>query len=234
MSINPIISKWYSVRSVWEDLDRSHIARCHEILDYAFYLLDADSPNRDERGSIVIHLNKIVELRTKELNETYKLKHFYPGTRNQLERLECLGIVRPHLMNKLSRVRNIFIHNDSEPPTNKELRDLGEFCWYFLQSTNPYLSGRTSEIELNEIGSLAETDMSISVKTEFDSPEPEIELTARGTSEIIRFGPIDGWWQFPNFKPIGPLGHEFHFVEIDNVPKDEIKEILLQKFFTVL
>ncbi|MEQ8487051.1 MAG: hypothetical protein RIB46_22025 [Pseudomonadales bacterium] len=56
--------------------------------------------------------------------------------KGSLELLEFFGLIRPIMASNLIETRNAIEHEDEPPPGPERLREMAEFTWYFLRSTD--------------------------------------------------------------------------------------------------
>ena len=88
---------------------------------------------------ILTTLWRSVSLRLKHLNDIYRFKKIPIATKPSglLEIMEYFEIIRPLMLNKLKDIRNVIEHEDKNIPDIDICRELSEFVWYFLRSTDP-------------------------------------------------------------------------------------------------
>lgn len=97
--------------------------------------------NRDgrfDRIDAITTLKRAIDLRLKYLKDEYQLKRIPLKAlpKGDIQRLELLGIARRTMMLRLLDIRNRVEHADEDPPDIETCRDLTEFAWYFLRSTD--------------------------------------------------------------------------------------------------
>lgn len=87
----------------------------------------------------MFQLNRAVDFRDRLLARIYSFKHI-PGSqrfRNQHEVMCKLGLILPLMKTKLDVVRNELMHKpEAAPPSIQVCRELMEFTWYYLRSTD--------------------------------------------------------------------------------------------------
>lgn len=73
-------------------------------------------------------LERIYELRQIPLSDSPK---------DPLERLAFFGLIRPMVLRTLIDIRNNIEHSDGHPPEVDRCKEMAEYIWYFLRSTDP-------------------------------------------------------------------------------------------------
>jgi hypothetical protein len=105
--------------------------------EHAARLAEGD-PGELQRIDVIGALKRAVDFRLTRLNENYLFKSL-PGvsaSKGRLQLLQELGIVRPHMLQRLIEIRNRTEHQDLTPPSAGECRDLVDITWYFLRTTD--------------------------------------------------------------------------------------------------
>lgn len=112
-------------------------ARPYQLLSHAESLLSADS-TREARADALINLRRAIDLRVRHLNERFNLKAVPISDKPKaaLELLEFFGLVRPIMASNLIETRNAIEHEDEPPPEPNRLKEMVEFTWYFLRSSD--------------------------------------------------------------------------------------------------
>jgi hypothetical protein len=86
----------------------------------------------------------------KLLTDLYIFKHIPIGTKPKkiLDQLEYFGIIRPLMLNRLIEIRNSVEHEYVSPPELDRCKELVEFVWYFLRSTDVLANRVVNAIEI--------------------------------------------------------------------------------------
>ncbi|HET9227846.1 MAG TPA: hypothetical protein VFR31_14320, partial [Thermoanaerobaculia bacterium] len=96
-----------------------------------------DAPTREHRADSIANLKRAIYQRVTALNDLYGFKEI-PGlqqSRQVLEVMAGLGLVRPILLRSIIDLRNQIEHEDQMPPDESRCKEWVEFVWYFLRST---------------------------------------------------------------------------------------------------
>jgi hypothetical protein len=122
----------------------------YEIWKHADRLLSAVDPSDQDLQAAIIQLDRAVDFRQKLLNEIYHFEKL-PGMRkkNVYEITVELGIVKPLMKARLAGLRNKLMHNNAaKQPDVAACRELSEFAWYYLRSTDYLLTDTVCAISL--------------------------------------------------------------------------------------
>lgn len=135
--INKIIVDWETHSDGGEVMSSSSLTRTYELWEHAENIL-LNHKSQDYLSDTIINLNKAIGLRIIALNENYHFTKspFKTKDRKILGQLEEFGVIRPRLLNEITKFRNNIEHNDSIPPTYRKCLDYLEICWYFLKATD--------------------------------------------------------------------------------------------------
>jgi hypothetical protein len=111
----------------------------YEIWMHAKDLLDKLAPAEQDCAAALFQLSRAVEFRDKLLAEIYPFKRI-PGLPKGLKQHEImcqLGLILPLMKSKLDAIRNQLMHRPgvTAPPLDV-CRELMEFTWYYLRSTD--------------------------------------------------------------------------------------------------
>ncbi|MDD9180712.1 MULTISPECIES: hypothetical protein [Aliivibrio] len=134
--INEDIFKWnYNKNSFNEATDGWQ--KSYSYLEHAEALLTIEnSPHF--MVDIISNLKRAVDFRINQLSKKYKLKELKClfGAKGSYDLLVMLGVIRPLMLEKLITLRNQVEHQ-FEIPNNIDLcKELTEFVWYFLKTTD--------------------------------------------------------------------------------------------------
>ena len=180
--LNPEVFNWHSVTASTAPFERQHQLRLYQIWNHAKSIAEA-SNTKDERGDSITNLNKIIDLRVKEINKIYSLSKYLKPLK-PLERLIHLGIIRHHLLERIDRVRNLYLHQDNEPPQKDELLNLIEFVWYFLKATDGLAIKRNTRVQINPAGRIDDSKNYFEVHIKFEE-NPNLLISGRGNKQYF-------------------------------------------------
>jgi hypothetical protein len=112
--------------------------RPYVLLEHAQAIITSGARSRELRADVLVNLRRAVDFRIKNLVDRYNFKRvpLEDKPRGSLELLEFFGIVQPLMAGQLIELRNAVEHEDHEPPDVSKLKELSEFTWYFLRSTD--------------------------------------------------------------------------------------------------
>lgn len=189
--VSPEVLTWDRFVSKWSTHDEVEWKRSYAHWQHADQLLPGANDEL-RRVDIIAALKRAVDFRVKLLHSRWRLRDIpLPGRpRTSLERLELLGIARPHMVQRLVMLRNAIEHEDAHPPDTGTCRDLVEFVWYFLRSTDALVSKTTDSVELHP-----EPNHSVLGGTMYGGPEQDWILTVslRLNDPLIAFHEKKGW-----------------------------------------
>jgi len=122
-----------------------HWIHAYEILEQysdEMHLIDA-----------IATLKRSVDHRSRVLNRAYSFKKIpYMDKRKKiLDQLETLGAVRPLMLRQLKDLRNKIEYQDATPPETGRCREIADFVWYFLRSTDRLVKETVTGIELTPL-----------------------------------------------------------------------------------
>jgi hypothetical protein len=86
-------------------------------------------------------LKRAAHDRKDALTKEYNLKRIPISSlpNDQLERLAFFEIIRPIVLRTLVEIRNYIEHEGARPPELIRCKEIAEYVWYFLRSTDPLL-----------------------------------------------------------------------------------------------
>jgi hypothetical protein len=93
------------------------------------------------RTDAISALKRAVAHRVRSLVDLYSLD-LVPVSekpKRKQELLAYLGLLRQEMLRRLIEIRNAVEHEDAPPPELLTCRELAEFTWYFLRSTERYV-----------------------------------------------------------------------------------------------
>jgi hypothetical protein len=123
----------------------------YDIWRHAQRILAVPDPGEQDLCSAMIQLDRAVDLREKLLNSIYHFRRL-PGMRGKDVHVIMveLGIIKPLMKTRLATLRNALMHvNNTAPPDLNTCRELSEFAWYYLRSTDRLISDAVCEIEID-------------------------------------------------------------------------------------
>ena len=126
--------------------DRSEmLKRPYELLHHAEQRLKG-CPSGLDLVDVITTLKRAAFQRRDALEKAYKLKHLPISglPKEPLERLAFFGIIKPIVFRNLVDVRNCVEHQDAAPPGVARCKELAEYVWYFLKSTDRLLKEETN------------------------------------------------------------------------------------------
>ena len=156
--------------------------------------------NEFERVDVIATLKRALDLRLKLLNELYKFDKM--PIRNlphgRIQQLQHFGIAKPIMAHTLLSIRNRIEHQDAVPPDHKECERLHEFVWYFLRSTDAYVSGVITSFTLHAPDH-SNSDRWLRIETQ---PSKEWVLNAYGWLPLNYVSDVqcDGWFRVESIR----------------------------------
>lgn len=143
--------------------------RVNVLHKHAESLINQVVPSREIRGDALLNLRRILDIRVRSLVEQFNLKNvpIQDKPKGSLELLAYFEIVRPIMAQNLIEMRNEVEHEDEEPPTISRLKELYEFLWYFLRST---------EVQIKASGSLSFDSPYLEDKPKEDNTAPPYRI----------------------------------------------------------
>jgi hypothetical protein len=111
-----------------------------------------EAASEQDRASAILQLKRSLEFREKALNSVYGFDKMHGiGKKGIPASLEMFNIVLPIMRKVLTDVRNDVTHDFSkQPPDLYRCRELAEFTWYFLKSTDHLLSNSIQALEFDD------------------------------------------------------------------------------------
>lgn len=154
------------------------LRRPYELLDHVEKKLTG-FPTELDLVDAVTTLKGAAFHRKDALERLYKLKHLPISDlpKDPLERLAFLGILKPMVFRNLVDVRNYVEHQDAKPPGMERGKELAEYVWYFLRSTDPLVKVIANSNLLEDPESEEPTDYWISIG---NSPLKDWTIEFRG------------------------------------------------------
>ncbi|MGP9545396.1 hypothetical protein ACT3QR_10390 [Psychrobacter sp. AOP7-B1-25] len=115
--------------------------RAYDLWSHADLILTGNA-NEFDRVDVVSNLKRCLNQRLKFIEHVYSLKKIAlsDSPKGYLEYLESLGLVRPYMLKQLMLIRNDIEHNDAPPPNIERCQELLDLTWYFLKSTDSFVS----------------------------------------------------------------------------------------------
>lgn len=112
----------------------------YQYLDLAYDILRLHQ--RDiGRIDILANLKRAIDHRIKRISKLYsfKMMNSFGFSKEYLERLEQLGLVKPLMIDAIYNIRNQIEHHYFDPPDKQRCAELADFVWYFLKATDSYV-----------------------------------------------------------------------------------------------
>jgi hypothetical protein len=108
--------------------------------------------SEQDRASAIFQLKRSLEFRENALNSVYEFNKMTGIVKKGIPAaLEMFNIVLPIMRKTLTDVRNDVTHDFSKPPPDiHRCRELAEFTWYFLKSTDHLLSSTIRGLEFED------------------------------------------------------------------------------------
>lgn len=99
------------------------------------------TPSELDLVDVITTLKRAAFHRKSAIDKHYALKHIPISglPKDPLERLAFFGIVRPIALRTLVDIRNSIEHSDGYPPGLERCKEMVEYVWYFLRSTDPLI-----------------------------------------------------------------------------------------------
>jgi len=144
--------------------------RAYKLWEHAEALLTEDS-SEFSRVDVVSNLKRCLNQRLKFIEYVYSLKKvaLKDSPKGYLEYLESLGLVRPYMLKQLMLIRNDIEHNDAPPPSTDRCKELLDLTWYFLKSTDSFVSWCKHDFILRDLTENGEeTQYWLSVDIDYD------------------------------------------------------------------
>lgn len=196
-------SFWISLEILSWDVFPEGGSRCGEkdsLIDRPYHLLrhaeDKITPTSSELDLIdaITTLKRAAFHRKAALEKIYELRQIPLSDlpKDPLERLAFFGLIRPMVLRTLIDIRNNIEHSDGRPPGVDRCKEMAEYIWYFLRSTDPLVR--------------LIPDMYVLGTTDSDYPEAhwvEVEMgpeknwmvQARGwlPDKLVSLSGVEGW-----------------------------------------
>lgn len=168
------ILEWVAISDSADYLSDHNWRRAYQIWTHAEQTLQ----NHDDefhRVDAVSSLKRSMSHRVQLLKSIYQFDKIPIGEspRRTIEQLAFWGIVRPTMLVKLIDIRNAVEHEDAAPPEGDRCRELLDFVWYFLRSTDVMVAKLLDTFSLED----QDTDYSLSLET---GPQREWKVTCNG------------------------------------------------------
>jgi hypothetical protein len=141
------------------------------------------------RIDIITTLKRAIDYRLKILNKLYCWKKIpFKLPKDELQKLEVLGVIKKNMLLNLFKIRNEVEHHDQNIPTITKCLDLTELTWYFLKSTNHHVVSSPSELWFTDENENELTRVKIDPQSNW-----RIHVLIKQGSKNFSFAPIEGW-----------------------------------------
>ncbi len=122
--------------------------------DYPYTLLSHTEDILKGHGSeeyladIVMKLNRLVDARLDQLEETYAFSRLRGPERNlgRIEKIHECGLIRKRVLAEINALRNGIEHRRQLAPNKEKVETFIEFCWYFLRLTDSLLRHQSDAV----------------------------------------------------------------------------------------
>lgn len=119
----------------------------HGLLGHPYHLLRhaedklRGTPSELDLVDVITTLKRAAFHRKGAIDKHYALKHLPISglPKDPLRRLAFFGIVKPIVLDTLVDIRNSIEHSNGRPPGLERCKEMVEFVWYFLRSTDPHI-----------------------------------------------------------------------------------------------
>jgi hypothetical protein len=146
--LTPELLQWSTFASGLLPNDSTPWARTYELLGHAEKRLK-EARTDDDRADVVSILRRVLNHRLEKFKSIYLKKIILPTKpKGTIEQLEFFGIAKRGMVHKLLNIRNQIEYNDKRPPKAETCAELVEFMWYFLRSTDIYISNPIDDFEM--------------------------------------------------------------------------------------
>lgn len=131
------IFSWYPRTDSGSYAKQNGWNRPYNYLDIAYKIIETHSSSF-ELIDCVSNLKRAIDHRIKKISSDYQFKSLnrLGLPRENLQKLEMLGLAKPAIINTITSIRNVVEHQFEDPPGKDRCSELADFTWYFLKSTD--------------------------------------------------------------------------------------------------
>jgi len=214
-------------------VDFEYLIRSHNIWRHAKNRLHGN-PSEFDIVDCITSLKRAINSRLKTLTKEYCISEL-PNLRNkkqQLEKLQDYGLVRPTFLKALFELRNLLEHEDTKVPTIESCNYYIDIVWYFLKSTDSLLQMKNDNVFFSELESY-DWDDDNNISIEYKIAESwDIRIGVNVERRFVSNEKVDNWIELTDIKIIegrAPDG----FVCLVGHPKlnDKLLTLLAREYF---
>lgn len=190
-----------------------------------------ETASEQDRASAIFQLRRALEFREKALNSVYGFNRIPGGGKKRTsDWLEMFNIVLPMMRKILTDVRNDVTHDFSKPPPDVDrCRELAEFIWYFLRSTDHLLVNRISVIGFeDDTNNTGGVDLTVQPHTW------EMGLSGRVNSNLLSLGETDDSFRIVFGKRVSTENHNVYFRNASLTASRNLMLDFLKVYFSVI
>jgi uncharacterized protein YutE (UPF0331/DUF86 family) len=147
--LTPDILNWDWVNSGVSILNEEERKKEYSIWEHAGELISSNH-SKHFRVDSIISMKRCVQHRIDLLNSTYKFSRI-PGNKRSdsvIDLLDKYGIIKPVMIRKIAELRNAIEHKYDDPPEVERCKELLDFTWYFLKSTDSLIRIKKDGFEI--------------------------------------------------------------------------------------
>jgi hypothetical protein len=183
-------------------VDFDKLKRSHDIWRHAKERLN-NNPSEFDKVDCITSLKRAINSRLKTVSKEYRIDKLpnLRGKKQQLEKFQDYGLVRPAFLKALFDLRNLLEHEDITPPTIEECNYYVDIVWYFLKSTDSLLHMKIDNVDFEQEGYADDASNGVSINYRI---EDFWEITVGGCLEekLISSTKVENWIYIPEFKII--------------------------------
>ncbi len=144
------VLEWHASLESTTEYDSRNWKRAYDIWSHAEQILIQPLEDGLYLVDAVNTLKRAKDHRLRILKKLYSFKSIPIKNKppDLLEQMAYFGIIRPIMLRQLLTVRNEIEHQDVSPPKYNECKELLEFSWYFLRSTDSLARSTVSSFTL--------------------------------------------------------------------------------------
>ncbi|KGJ97576.1 hypothetical protein [Colwellia psychrerythraea] len=184
-------------------VDFEKLKRSHDIWRHAKERLN-NNPTEFDKVDCITSLKRAINSRLKAISKEYSINEL-PNLRKkkqQLEKFQDYGLVRPAFLKALFDLRNILEHGDVTPPATEKCNYYIDIAWYFLKSTDSLLVMKNDNVFFEQ-GDDYDDDASNGISIGYKIKDGwEIGIGGCLEDSLISSTEVKGWIYLPDFKVI--------------------------------
>jgi hypothetical protein len=183
-------------------VDFEKLKRSHDIWRHAKERLN-HNPTEFDKVDCITSLKRAINSRLKAVSKEYHIDKLpnLRGKKQQLEKFQDYGLVRPAFLKALFDLRNLLEHEDIAPPTTEECNYYIDIVWYFLKSTDSLLNMKIDCIDFEQDGYIDDASNGVTISFKIKDCW---DITVGGCLEekLISSTKVENWIYIPEFKII--------------------------------